>query len=383
MQKINVIVVFGGRSVEHDISIITGVQVLNNLDKSKFNIFPVYLSKQGEFFYSKNFYDIKTFTQKNFTYKKDCKNVFFKGNAIYSKKGIFSKKITDFKFAFLATHGACGENGSLQGLFELIRVPYSSCGVLQSAIGMNKYLTKVFLQSKNLPYVDCFTIQEDEKLDLSYLNKTGLPVVVKPCSLGSSVGISFCKTKSQVKNAVSFAKMFDNCVVVEKAIENLQEVNIAVLGNEFKQEFSDIEEVLKTDDILSFENKYLADNSSKGMENTKRILPAKLDEKLKSTIEDISTKVFKQLKCKGVIRFDFLINKETKEVFLNELNTIPGSFANYLWKTKKYDFKTLLNKIYDYCLESFNSQEQKLISFSSSVLNNISFGSGSKINKLK
>lgn len=380
MKKTNVIVVFGGDSVEHDISIITGVQVLNNLNKERFNIFPIYLSKRKQFYYSKNFFNIKTFTKRNFLKDKKCFNVFLNNNGLY-KKGLFTKLIAKFEFAFLATHGGVGENGGLQGFFETINMPYSSCGILSSAIGMNKWLTKCFLKTENLPYVTGIMVFGKEKFNCNYIKDFSLPLIVKPCSLGSSVGISYCRTKSQVKNAVSFAKLFDNNIIIEKSVENLKEVNIAVLGNEYKQEVSDIEEVLKTDDILSFENKYLTENSAKGMENTNRVLPAKLDSKTKQQIEDIAVKVFKNLGCRGVVRFDFLINSLTNEVFLNEFNTIPGSFANYLWQTKKYSFSKLLDKIFDYCTESYLLSQKKLKNFSSSILENISNNIGCKFNK--
>ena len=393
MSKINVIVVFGGRSVEHDISIITGVQVLNNLDLNKYNVFPIYISKKNQFFYSTNFFKIKTFSDNNFLQEKHCFNVSFNGNSLYRKRGVFNKKIASIDFAFLATHGGMVENGGLQGFFDILNIPYSSCGVVQSAVGMNKYLTKCYLQSKSLPYVNGIILQDSKKPDYGLIYKLNfplkldkesnlkLPLVVKPCSLGSSIGISFCKTKTQVKNAISFAKLFDNSIIVEEAINNLKEVNIAVVGNEYNCEFSDIEEVIKTDDILSFENKYLTNSVGKGMENTKRVLPANIDKELKIKIENIATEIYVGLKCKGIIRFDFLIDTKTNEVYLNEFNTIPGSLANYLWQTKGYNFKTLLNKIYDYCIQSYNKENEKLKNFSSSVLENVNKNSLLKLNK--
>lgn len=383
MKKINVGVVFGGQSVEHDISIITGVQVLNNLDSKRFNIYPLYVAKDGNFYYSKQFFYMKTFTKKDFLKSKNCYPIHFNfsSKSIYIKNGFFNKKIANLNFVFLATHGGFGENGGLQGFFDVLNINYSSCGVFQSAVGMNKFLTKIFLQSNNFPFVEGLLIKEDEKVNFEKINTLGVPLIVKPCSLGSSVGISYCKNKTQVKNAISFARMFDKNVVIEKAIENLKEVNVAVLGNEYRQEVSDIEEVLKTDDILSFENKYLQEKSLKGIENTKRILPAHLNETVKKQIEEIAVKTFSLLDCKGVIRFDFLINTNTNQIFLNEFNTIPGSLANYLWKTKKYSFKTLLNKIYDYCCESFEKEKLKVKNFSSSVLLNVVDDGGLKINK--
>ena len=384
MNKINVGVVFGGKSVEHDISIITGVQILNNLDKNRFNIYPIYIAKDGNFYFSNNFFNIDTFTKNNFLKDKKCFLINFNlsNKAIYKKIGAFNKKIANIEFVYLATHGGIGENGGLQGFFDVLNINYSSCGVFQSAVGMNKNFIKLFIKSKKIPFVEDITIKEDEKINLDKIDALGLPLIVKPCSLGSSVGISYCTNKKQVKNAVSFAKLFDRNIIIEKAVENLKEVNIAVLGNEYEQEFSDIEEVIKTDDILSFENKYLTEKYSKGIENTKRILPANLGEDVKKEIEDIAVKIFRELDCKGIIRFDFLINSKTNEIFLNEFNTIPGSMANYLWKSKNYNFKTILNKIFDYCCVSFEKEKIKVKNFQSSVLDNIANKSGLITNKL-
>ena len=381
MEKKNVVVIFGGRSVEHDISIITGVQVLNSLDKTKYNVFPIYITKDGKFYYSNDFFNIKTFsTKKNFLTKNCSKlNFFCFDKTITIKKGLI-KKIYKIDFAFLATHGESGENGALQGFFDIIGLPYSSCGVLQSAVGMNKFLTKAFLMAENIPCVEGFCVCKKDKLES--LSNIEYPVIVKPCSLGSSVGITFCNNKKQLKDALSFAFLFDNMVLIEKAIKNLQEVNVAVIGNEISQEVSDIEEVLKTDKILSFENKYISDTKSKGIENTKRILPAQISKEMKQKVENLALDTFKKLQCSGIIRFDFLIDKDNNKVYLNEFNTIPGSLANYLWKTKKYNFKIILDKLYSYSIESFENKNKLVKNFSSSVLLNITNANSLKTGKL-
>lgn len=379
--KKNVLVIFGGKSVEHDVSIITGIQTINNLNKQKYNIFPIYINKDGLFLYSSDFSSIKPFVENKITTKNSFLVNFSIDGFLCIKKGKKYKKFKEVDFAYLATHGGYGENGSLQGFLDMCNIPYSSSGTLGSSVGMNKVITKNvldFLGIKNTKYK--ILSNNELKLGQQYINKKveelKYPLIVKPCALGSSIGVNFVKNKQALKNAISFAFLFDNFVLVEEAVENLREVNIAVMGNSIKCECSDIEEVFKTNDLLSFENKYLENNSSKGMESTKRVLPANLTTDIEDIIKDYARKLFKAINCKGIVRIDFLIDSKTNEVFLNEINTIPGSMANYLWKTKKYSFSELLDKLLAYSLEEKKESNNKIKNFSSNILekfNNNSF----------
>ena len=373
-EKRNVIVLFGGKSVEHDISIITGVQTLNAINKIKYNIIPIYITKNGEFLSSEAFFNIKTFSNNNLSKINYKKVILTNDSYLYFYKGKKLKQWLKVDFAFLATHGGLGENGELQGFLDVCNIAYSSSNVLSSSIGMNKLATKQILSSQKINQADYFVInQKDFNKNIKNINQPvkemGFPIIVKPATLGSSIGISFCKTITNVKNAISFAFLFDKTVIIEKAVENLREFNISAIGNEFNCELSDIEEVLIKKDILSFENKYLnKESSSKGMENTTRKFPAEINYELEKKIKDIANKVYFLLNCKGVVRFDFLVNDKTQEVYFNEVNTIPGSLSNYLWTKKGYSFEKLLDKIMDYCLESKKNKESKVSNFSSNVL---------------
>lgn len=381
--KKTIVVIFGGKSVEHDISIITGVQTLNAVDKNKYNVIPIYISKEGDWYTSNLFYDIKTFTENDFC-KKAKKIAIGLNKNLYLVKNKKMKFLNKIDFALLATHGGQGENGCLQGLFESCSLPYSSPGVLGSAICMNKLITKRILQSLNVATAKYLALTKNEykKRNLGLKEKLSLfkfPLIVKPANLGSSVGISFCKNFSQLKNALSFAFLFDEIVLIEEVVENLKEYNIAVVGNSNTCELSNIEEVIIKKDFLSFESKYLnKENSSKGMENTLREIPANLPIEVEQKIKTIAQKTYFNLYCKGIVRMDFLVNSKTREVLLNEVNTIPGSLSNYLWLTKKYNFKILINKAIKYCLEDWENNKSKVTNFSSTVLKQ--FGEGSKIN---
>ncbi len=376
--KKNIIVIFGGKSVEHDISIITGVQTTNALDKNKYNIYPIYISKTGIWYTSEEFFDIKTFSKNDFLNKNKYSvvNISNDGMLCFLKKNKYIKNIK-IDFAFLSTHGNLGENGALQGFLEICGISYSSPNVFSSAICMNKLATKNLLSCSKINVTNYVSLQQEEFTKNGYkgiedkILKLKFPLIVKPCNLGSSVGITFCKTKEKLKDAVSFAFLFDSCVLVEEAVENLREVNLSIMGSNIEKELSVIEEVNIKNDFLTFENKYLNNESSaKGMENTGRTIPAKLEDDIKNKINEYGEIAYNLLDCKGIVRIDFLINDKTGEVFLNEVNTIPGSLSNYLWVDKGYTFSRLLDKVMDYAIKEKQNQSSKVTNFSSNVLNN-------------
>jgi len=375
MEKINkmvVAVLFGGRSVEHDISIITGVQVLNALDKKKFEVLPIYISKQNEWFFSENFFDIKIFSQ--FEPTKQCKKVCLGQNRnLFFNKGKKQKLFKQLDFAFLALHGGLGENGSVQGLLEMCDVPYSSPNVFGSGVCMNKLATKFVCKALDIKVVNFKEVFERDYINNFDLKENfknlNFPLIVKPNNLGSSIGISFCENETELKNALSFAFLFDKEVLVEEAVTNLRELNLAILGNRFSCEMSSIEEVKIEKNFLTFENKYYG--GGKGMESQKRIIPAEIDENTQKTIVEYGKKIFSSLGLKGCVRIDFLLDDSTKQVYLNEINTIPGSMANYLFKGK-YSFSILLERMMNYAMIEREVDKKKIVRFSSSVLEKLS-----------
>lgn len=418
-----VAVLFGGKSVEHDISIITGTQLANALNREKFEVLPIYISKENEWFWNEKFFDISHFCHKNPL--ENAKRVCFlpqrkrkkddlkeqkaflsrrKGGEDCEKMGsklrenknplgenerkihncernlsageLFVEKNGRWKFfrkchfVFVALHGNHGENGGVQGLLEMCGVPYSSPDVFGSAVCMNKLATKFVCQSLGIKVVKHKVFFEKDFSDKTPLKKLlkdfCFPLIVKPNNLGSSIGISFCENYTKLKNALSFAFLFDKEVLVEEAVQNLREFNLAVLGNRFGCEFSQIEEVCVEKDFLTFENKYI-ENKVGRLEVPSRIIPAKIDKISQDTIRDFGEKIFLSLGLKGVVRVDFLMNDKSGEIFLNEVNSIPGSFACYLFKNK-YTFEKLLSKVMEYALEEWKSEEKKVVRFSSSVI---------------
>lgn len=389
--KIKLGVIFGGETVEHEVSIISALQALQNLNKDKYDIIPLYISKNRTWYTGDKLTNIETF--KNFEnnkkyvtpvtlYKKD--NKFYLQNTT----GLIRKDITDIDIVLPIVHGNNVEDGSLAGYLDTIGIPYVGPHVLGAALGQDKVTMKQVMKTENIPVVDFIWFFDSEYLDnkeniLKDIKKLGYPVVVKPATLGSSVGITFVKSEKEVEEAIEEAISYDNKIVVEKAVENLVEVNVSVLGNYESQKVSPLEEVMGLDEILSYSDKYLGGSKtkgsgSKGMASTNRIIPARISEKLTKDIQETSKKVFKLLNLSGVCRIDYLIDKKTEKFYVNEPNTIPGSLSFYLWKEAGVEYKDLLDEMISIAIKEYKNKSKKTMSFESNILAGFSGSKGTK-----
>ena len=389
--KIKLGVIFGGETVEHEVSIISALQALQNLNKDKYDIIPLYISKNRTWYTGDKLTNIETF--KNFEnnkkyvtpvtlYKKD--NKFYLQNTT----GLIRKDITDIDIVLPIVHGNNVEDGSLAGYLDTIGIPYVGPHVLGAALGQDKVTMKQVMKTENIPVVDFIWFFDSEYLDnkeniLKDIKKLGYPVVVKPATLGSSVGITFVKSEKEVEEAIEEAISYDNKIVVEKAVENLVEVNVSVLGNYESQKVSPLEEVMGLDEILSYSDKYLGSSKtkgsgSKGMASTNRIIPARISEKLTKDIQNTSKKVFKLLNLSGVCRIDYLIDKKTEKFYVNEPNTIPGSLSFYLWKEAGVEYKDLLDEMISIAIKEYKNKSKKTMSFESNILAGFSGSKGTK-----
>ncbi len=389
--KIKLGVIFGGETVEHEVSIISALQALQNLNKDKYDIIPLYISKNRTWYTGDKLTNIETF--KNFEnnkkyvtpvtlYKKD--NKFYLQNTT----GLIRKDITDIDIVLPIVHGNNVEDGSLAGYLDTIGIPYVGPHVLGAALGQDKVTMKQVMKTENIPVVDFIWFFDSEYLDnkeniLKDIKKLGYPVVVKPATLGSSVGITFVKSEKEVEEAIEEAISYDNKIVVEKAVENLVEVNVSVLGNYESQKVSPLEEVMGLDEILSYSDKYLGGSKtkgsgSKGMASTNRIIPARISEKLTKDIQKTSKKVFKLLNLSGVCRIDYLIDKKTEKFYVNEPNTIPGSLSFYLWKEAGVEYKDLLDEMISIAIKEYKNKSKKTMSFESNILAGFSGSKGTK-----
>lgn len=362
----NIAVIFGGKSSEHDISIITACNLMQNLDENKFKIFPIYIQKNGKFTYHEKFKNIETF-QKETVNGKEV-NFFAGNNFLFIKHIIGFKKFVKIDFCFVSLHGLNGEDGAISGLLNLCNIPYSCADILASSVAMDKVATKYVCRALKIKVVNFFTTDKNIYLNnresiFKKSKKLGYPIIVKPSRLGSSIGITRCENDEDLINALSLAFVLDDKVVIEKALTDFKEYNIAVFKFNNETLLSKIEEPLVHENILSFEDKYLGGSKIKGMENLSRKFPADIEFEHEKTIKNYAEKIYKALDFSGVVRIDFLF-KDGK-VYLNEINSIPGSFANYLWD---FSYSTLLENIIFEREENFNERQKLTFSFESDVL---------------
>lgn len=340
---INCVVVFGGKSCEHDISIVTGGQVISKLDEYLYKIIPIYIDKNGEWFAGDNLKDLDNFPD---NLGKLHKVAFVsKDNNLYIKKGNKFVSFERVDVAILCLHGMNSEDGCVASVFENSGIPYSSTSIMGSSLCLDKSIFKFVCKGLSVSVVDGLIVDRDEfekdseRCVCNVIN-FGLPVIIKPSRLGSSVGIEVCKSEDKLKKCLESAFIYDDRVVVEKFLDIKKEINIALFDNKGSLVFSQTEEPVYSDTILSFDDKYL--KNPNGFEGIGRIKPANIDKATEDKIKDIAGGLYRKLKMFGVVRFDFILTK-SNELFVNEVNTIPGSMANYLFD--KIEFGELLDLI--------------------------------------
>ncbi len=368
---------FGSKSVEHEISIITAMQVYNATDKSKYTVYPIYISKKGEWFTGDNLLKIENFRNLSNIPKISQKITGIKisnDNILtLETEGIINKKIF-IDIAFSVIHGTYGEDGKIQGIFEMLNVPYVGCGVLSSSIGMDKVIMKEIFKANNLPIVNYIWFKRNDwekdrnKIINKIENSFKYPVFVKPANLGSSIGITKAENRENLIYGIEIAKHYDSKIVVEEEVKNLKEINCSVIGNE-EVIPSKLEEVKTPKIFLDYDSKYKL--SSKGSYMFKRfghIIPAELSEEKTKEIQELAVKVFKALDCKGLIRVDFLIDSETEKVYVNEVNTLPGALSFYLWEASGISFDKLIDNLINISLEVFEDKNKNITSIDTDVL---------------
>ena len=360
--KKNIIVLFGGKSVEHDISVLTAKQVLKALDENLYNIIPVYSTHENKLKLIRN-KELKLASKGN-------KDVFFKAGEpnLFSINALnIIKKQLKVDCAILCFHGMNGEDGTMQGLMELCDIPYSSCGVLSSAVSMDKIIMKKLFESFKFNVIDYVNFNnveyEKDKNKIIKLieKKLDYPVIVKPSNLGSSIGISKCLCKTELENSIEVALNYDNNILVEKAIENFKEINCACLGNSKEVIVSSLEEPVNWKEFLTFDDKYK--NGSKKL--AKRIYPAKISEDLTNQIQKTTLEIFKTFNLSGVVRIDYILKDEN--VYVNEINSIPGSLAFYLFEKQNLTFSDVLNKLIESAVVKFEEKQKLNFVFQSNL----------------
>lgn len=392
--KIKVGVFFGGKSVEHEVSVISGIQALKAFDKEKYDAIPVYITKDNEMYTGEAIGDIKNY--KNIPeLLKNSIRIFLiceqgKLNMVrYPEKKLGNSIVDYIDVAFPVVHGANVEDGSLQGFLGHYNVPIVGCDVAASAVTMDKYVMKTVLKDNDIPVLDCVTLHvkeyqtDEETVYRKIEEKIPYPVIVKPVNLGSSVGIKVAKDREGLAEALEYAYEFGQKVLIEKAIINLREINCAVLGDYESAQASECEEPIANDEILSYEDKYVAGskNGSEGMRTARRELPANISPQVRDKIRELAVQTFRVLGCNGVSRIDFMIDKDTDNIYVNEINPIPGSLAFYLWEALGKPYSELLDDMVKLALKREREEKNLMTSFESNILQNANMSGAKGIKK--
>ena len=390
--------IYGGETVEHEVSVISAMQAMNKLDQDKYDIIPIYITKDREWYTGEMLKDIEVYQDLSLI-KKYGKNVvlYYKnGSFVLQKKSFPKTVVTEVDIVFPIVHGTGVEDGGLQGYLQTVGIPFVGSDVYASVVGQDKVFMKDIWKNSELPitnyewFYDVDYKQDSDKV-IEKVEKIKYPVIVKPATTGSSVGIAVCGNREELVEAIDDAIQYDKKILVEEVVQNLKEVNIAVMGNYEHQKVSEIEEVISANKFLTYADKYVGGgkgklkgvkapvkSSSKGMASANRKLPADLSEKIRKEVEQVAIEAFKALGSSGNSRIDFLIDEDKNKVYINEINSIPGSLAFYLWEAKGVDFSSMLDEMINIGVKDYKKRVSKTHSFDTNILQGFAAHGGVK-----
>ena len=386
--KIKIGVIFGGRSVEHEISIITANQAMNSINKERYEIIPIYISKKGLMYTGEELLDLKSYRDLDSLLKKLTQiTIVDDGEKInivrFPMKNFGKNIINTIDIAFPTMHGTNGEDGTVSGYLEMLNVPYIGCDILSASVGMDKIMMRRVLKEAKIPSLDYIAfyatdyIKEEEKYIRKVEEELRYPVIVKAGNLGSSVGIKKAKNTDSLREAIEYAMQFSDRIMIENAIVNLKEVNCSVMGDTSNATPSECEEPVGAGEILSYQDKYVSGGKtksqevaggSKGMATLKRKLPAEISDEMKKQIQELAVETFKVLGCNGVSRIDFLVDNDTNDVYVNEINTIPGALSYYLWEATGKTFEQEIDELVELALKRKREREKLVFSYDQNIL---------------
>lgn len=381
MSSKNIVVAFGGVSPEHEVSVLTAMQVIASLKDTEFEIIPLYVAKSGRWLTGapllelENYQDLDSLEQQavhcTFSHNDLGKAVLLETE----KRGLFGSANSYTIHALIpAFHGSEGENGAFQGSCEMYNIPYAGSGVFASSLGMDKVKAKELCRAHDIPVVDDFNFFENEWIDsqqsvLDYAEKLGYPLIVKPVSLGSSIGVARADDEQALVEAVETAFRYDENLMIEEAVTPLMEINCSILGTPEDMQASVCERPLGREETLSFEDKYQSDGGGeKGMASADRVIPADISDELTHEIQSLSKKVFKAFRASGLARLDFLVDRNTNKYFFNEINTIPGSFSFYLWEEDGMNMRELMLKLIEIAVDRHQKKMGRIRSYDTNLL---------------
>ncbi len=389
--KTNIGVFFGGRSTEHEISVISASQAMHAIDREKYNVTPIYITKKGVWYTGEALFDVANYRNID-ALLKQCEQVYMKPiygdyNLYKEHKSMFKTDVVEHLDVVLPVlHGTNGEDGTFEGVIETIGIPFAGCNTLASANGMDKITMKMILREAGVPVVDYvwFTdkqwFSQRDELIARIEDKIGYPVIVKPANLGSSVGIGKAANREELVEKVDAAEVYSTRIIVEDLVEDLQEINCSVLGDCDDYRMSVLEEPIKTGDFLSYEDKYMGGHKgAKGMQASSKRIPAELPDEETKRIQHLAGETFRVLSCHGVARVDVIVDRKTRDIYVNEINTIPGSLSFYLWEASGIPFTELMNRLVQLALKRKREEGNKTVSYDHNIF---SLGAGVKGGKL-
>ena len=383
-------VIFGSRSCEREVAIISAVQLMHHADRDKYDVIPVYIDEHGSWYTGEKLKDInayRPFRPEQSGITKVFPDLSAGSGALLTVSkgtGIFAREkvemVARIDVYIVVMHGLNGEDGTLQGLLELAKVPYTSTGVAGSAIGMDKIMMKQFFRGAGLPVLPGLwfsrsAFEQDREDILGQIEKElGFPVFVKPANLGSSIGVSRAGDPASLAESLELAFDYDRRVLVEQGLDKPIELNCSVLGYDGEAEASPIEMPLGNDEFLDFGDKYLSSGGSKGMASLHRVLPAPIEDSLRDEIQEMSRTIFRMLDCKGVVRIDYMFDRKSEKIYITEINTIPGSLAFYLWENAGVPYSELIDRMVGYAEQAFEDKNKANYAYRSNILQGVTFG---------
>ena len=386
--RLNLGVIFGGKSVEHEISIISAVEVMANIDSNKYKVIPIYIDKENNWYTGAHLKDILHYRDIDLVkrYAKKVSLVKRGKSFILESQGFFKKNLFVIDMVLPIGHGAFVEDGSLQGYLNMLGVPYVGSSVLGAAIGQDKVIQKDLFKQKGIPvwnyvwFYD-YEFEKNKKDVLAKIKELKYPLYVKPASLGSSIGITLVKDEKDLTKAIKEAIKFDRKVIVEEQVKNVKEINISVMGNYEKQSVSEVEEINTSDEFYSFKEKYVEGyTKTKGKDKKQKSKPLIS----KEMVEDMKTyaiKAFKIVNASGVSRIDFLVDDKNKRLYVNEINTIPGDLSAYLWMAKKTTQQELIDNLINLAVLEQKKKEETVYAFPGNLLEKYDILDGEKLHK--
>jgi D-alanine-D-alanine ligase len=381
-------VIFGGRSTEHDVSIVTALAaIIKPLELTKqYKVEAVYISKDGSWYWDEKLKDISLFQSgeiEDFMHKAPKVHILFDDGLTLVKSSQFAgrKQYKKIDVVFPAMHGTHGEDGELMGVLDMANVPYVGCNVPSSAVAMDKVLSKQVTGSAGIPstpWVWFYSrdLGRDHSKIIKSIEKLDYPLFVKPAHLGSSIGITKVDTPDQLTNALEVAAHYDDKVIVEQAVNNLVEVTLPIIGNEDPLPALLEQPLLHSEDFFDFETKYMSGGKKgggkkmggkQGAQGYSKI-PADLPKDLYDEAVNLGLKVYKTVGCSGTARIDMLVDAKTKQVTFNEINPLPGSLYAHNWQQNGVSSIDLVTRLVDYALDRWNKQQKLATAFSTNFL---------------